>query len=301
METRTIGSLSGVGRRHRVQQLRLAPRRQPRATRCRQRRARRPASTSSTPPTSTERTSSEEFLGRSLGARRDEAVIATKFGMPIDDTHYGAKPDVRARGVRRVAGAPGHRPHRPLPAARPRRHGAHRRHAGRAAELVAAGKVREIGCSNLTAAQLREARAAAGDGPAFVSVQNQYSLLAREPETRRRARRLRRARRWASCRTTPWPTGCSRARSAPAAADPRGHAARRRCPPSASAHWLSERIASRVGGAARPTPTRSTCRCCPSRSRGCSSHAAVASVIAGASNPDQVAANANAVTSSAPT
>ena len=50
-------------------------------------------------------------------------------------------------------------------------------------ELVAQGKVREIGCSNLSAAQLREAAAAAGSGPRFVSIQSQYSLLAREPET----------------------------------------------------------------------------------------------------------------------
>ena len=49
-------------------------------------------------------------------------------------------------------------------------------------ELVRAGKVREIGCSNFSAAQLREARQAAGSGARFVSVQNQYSLLHREPE-----------------------------------------------------------------------------------------------------------------------
>lgn len=41
-------------------------------------------------------------------------------------------------------------------------------------ELVQAGKVREIGCSNFSADQLRAAR--------FVSVQNEYSLLRRAPE-----------------------------------------------------------------------------------------------------------------------
>ncbi|HXC18599.1 MAG TPA: aldo/keto reductase, partial [Acidimicrobiales bacterium] len=30
-------------------------------------------------------TKSEVMLGAALGARRDEAIIATKFGMPIDD------------------------------------------------------------------------------------------------------------------------------------------------------------------------------------------------------------------------
>ena len=37
-------------------------------------------------------TKSEEFMGRVLKARRDEAVIATKFGMKLDDEHQGASP-----------------------------------------------------------------------------------------------------------------------------------------------------------------------------------------------------------------
>ncbi len=49
-------------------------------------------------------------------------------------------------------------------------------------EIVAAGKVREIGCSNFSAAQLREAEQAAGSGPRFVSVQNNFSLLNRADE-----------------------------------------------------------------------------------------------------------------------
>lgn len=43
--------------------------------------------------------------------------------------------------------------------------------------------MREIGCSNFSAEQIRAAREAARDGYAyFVSVQNEYSLLQREPE-----------------------------------------------------------------------------------------------------------------------
>ena len=46
-----------------------------------------------------------------------------------------------------------------------------------------AGKVLEIGCSNFSAAQLREAEKAVPHGNArFVSVQNEYSLLHRDPE-----------------------------------------------------------------------------------------------------------------------
>ncbi len=53
---------------------------------------------------------------------------------------------------------------------------------GALAELVEAGKVREIGCSNFSAKQLREAYDAAGRGPRFASVQNHYNLLNRADE-----------------------------------------------------------------------------------------------------------------------
>ena len=50
-------------------------------------------------------------------------------------------------------------------------------------DLVVAGKVRQIGCSNFSVPQLREAESAAAPGAAhFVSVQNEYSLVHREPE-----------------------------------------------------------------------------------------------------------------------
>ena len=34
-------------------------------------------------------TLSEEFLGRALGSRRDEVIVATKFGSPIDEERKG--------------------------------------------------------------------------------------------------------------------------------------------------------------------------------------------------------------------
>ena len=47
-----------------------------------------------------------------------------------------------------------------------------------------AGKVEEIGCSNFSAEQLDEAERVTRAGTArFVSVQNEYSLLHREPES----------------------------------------------------------------------------------------------------------------------
>ena len=49
-------------------------------------------------------------------------------------------------------------------------------------DAVKAGKVREIGCSNFSLEQMRAAQATQGP-QYFVSLQNEYSLLHREPET----------------------------------------------------------------------------------------------------------------------
>jgi aryl-alcohol dehydrogenase-like predicted oxidoreductase len=128
-------------------------------------------------------TLSEEYLGRALAGRRDEAVIATKFGGRIDDDRRGAKPEYVRRaaedslqrlGTDRIDLYQLHLPDPETP-------------IGETLEaldgLVRAGKVREIGCSNFSVAQLREAEAAVGMGAArFVSVQNDYSLLKRDPE-----------------------------------------------------------------------------------------------------------------------
>ena len=65
-------------------------------------------------------TRSEEFLGRALGGRRDRALIATKFGGPIDDERKGGASAAYIARVRRLAPPPRHRPHRPVPDALPR-------------------------------------------------------------------------------------------------------------------------------------------------------------------------------------
>ena len=127
-------------------------------------------------------TKSEDFLGRALGRRRDEAVIATKFGWEIDASRRGAHPDYVRRAVDDSLKRLGtdridlYQLHKPDPAV------PIRDTLGALADIVRAGKVREIGCSNFSAAQLREADAAARDGVRFVSVQNEYSLLHRDPE-----------------------------------------------------------------------------------------------------------------------
>jgi aryl-alcohol dehydrogenase-like predicted oxidoreductase len=127
-------------------------------------------------------TQSEVLLGQALGNRRDEAIIATKFGMPLDDTRWGASPayvksaceaSLERLGTDYIDLYQLHFPDSSVPIADT---------LGALHELIAEGKIREIGCSNLNPEQLREAHAVA-NGHSFMSVQNQYSLLAREPET----------------------------------------------------------------------------------------------------------------------
>ncbi len=126
---------------------------------------------------------SEEMLGRALAGRRDSVIIATKFGMDMGGSRRGAKPDYIHRAVEdslrrlrtdRIDLYQLHQPDPNTPIADT---------LGALDKLVKAGKVREIGCSNFSVEQLRAAAAAAQPGAArFVAVQNEYNLIHREPE-----------------------------------------------------------------------------------------------------------------------
>ena len=128
-------------------------------------------------------TRSEEFLGRALGPRRADIVLATKFGMQVDAEHKGAKPayvhsaleaSLRRLQTDHVDLYQLHAPDPDTPIADT---------LAALDECVRAGKVIEIGCSNFTVAQLQEAEAAvSGTAAHFVSVQNEYSLLRRKAE-----------------------------------------------------------------------------------------------------------------------
>jgi aryl-alcohol dehydrogenase-like predicted oxidoreductase len=128
---------------------------------------------------------SEEFLGQVLEGRRDQVTLATKFGMDMGDgkgprgsrdyilqaieaslsrlrtetidVYWYHRPD----GVTRIAET--------LEAL---------------GELVRRGSVRAIGASNFSAQQLEEADAVARERglTRFTAVQNQYSLLVRDAE-----------------------------------------------------------------------------------------------------------------------
>ena len=126
---------------------------------------------------------SEEFLGRALGSRRKDVIVATKFGMEMDDSRRGAKADYVLRAAEDSLRRLGtdyidlyqlHQPDPSTPIAET---------LSALDQLVKAGKVREIGCSNFSAAQIREAAGiVTGTAARFVSVQNEYSLVHRDPE-----------------------------------------------------------------------------------------------------------------------
>jgi aryl-alcohol dehydrogenase-like predicted oxidoreductase len=126
---------------------------------------------------------SEEFLGAALKNRRNKAIIATKFGMKMGEGKEGARPEY----VREALDASLQRlqadtidlyqihlpdPKTPITETMQALN-----------DAVKAGKVREIGCSNFSVEQMRAAAQATGGPQYFVSLQNEYSLLHREPET----------------------------------------------------------------------------------------------------------------------
>jgi aryl-alcohol dehydrogenase-like predicted oxidoreductase len=129
---------------------------------------------------------SEEYLCRALAGRRHEAVIATKFGARFDETRHGAsrkyvrqaaEDSLRRLGTDYIDLYQLHEPDPNILIDET---------LGALSELVREGKVREIGCSNFSAEQIREAQRSVGQRAGvdahFVSVQNEFSLLRRQPE-----------------------------------------------------------------------------------------------------------------------
>ncbi|MFI5732872.1 aldo/keto reductase [Kribbella sp. NPDC051587] len=132
---------------------------------------------------------SEELLGAALGSRRDEVLIATKFG---GDMKGDNGPDWGVRGSRRYI--------RRAVEASLRRLGTdwidlYQLHVpdpvtpieetlAALSELVAEGKVRYVGSSQFAGWQVVDADWAARTGghEHFISAQNQYSLLERDVE-----------------------------------------------------------------------------------------------------------------------
>jgi aryl-alcohol dehydrogenase-like predicted oxidoreductase len=126
---------------------------------------------------------SEEYMADALQSRRNEVVLATKFGFSMGEGKAGASPAYVRQAIEasllrlRTDHIDLYQLHTPDPAT------PIAETLGALDDLVKAGKVREIGCSNFSGDQLREAEAAGKPGGArFVSVQNEYSLFHRATE-----------------------------------------------------------------------------------------------------------------------
>ena len=128
---------------------------------------------------------SEELLGDVLQGRRDQVVLATKFGMDMGD---GRGPRGAPEYIRHAVEASlrrlrtdvidvlwYHEPDGVTPIADT---------LGALDDLVRAGAVRAIGASNFSAEQIEEADAVARERALtpFVAIQNEYSLLVRDAE-----------------------------------------------------------------------------------------------------------------------
>jgi aryl-alcohol dehydrogenase-like predicted oxidoreductase len=125
---------------------------------------------------------SEEIRGRALAGRRDGVCIATKLGNPMDDdplhrglsarwVHEACDASLRRLGVDTIDLYQMHRPDPSTPIAET---------LGAMQELVDAGKVRAVGTSTFTVAELDDAWDAGPIRPA--AEQPPYSILARGVE-----------------------------------------------------------------------------------------------------------------------
>ncbi|TSD63177.1 aldo/keto reductase [Aeromicrobium piscarium] len=132
---------------------------------------------------------SEELLGRALGSRRDDVVVATKFGMDLqglngDDGGSRGRPEYVRRACEASLRRLGtdvidlYQLHTPDPST------PIEETLGALDDLVREGKVRAIGCSNFQAWQLVDAHwvSRTRDLASFATAQNEYSLYNRTAE-----------------------------------------------------------------------------------------------------------------------
>ncbi len=131
-------------------------------------------------------TQSEVMLGKALGTRRYDIVLATKFGIPAGPAPYSGggsrryviravEASLKRLGTDYIDLLQMHRPDAETPIDETLR---------ALDDLIAAGKVRYIGNSNFSGWQIADADWTARSSPRsrFVSAQNQYNLLERNTE-----------------------------------------------------------------------------------------------------------------------
>lgn len=129
---------------------------------------------------------SEEYLGNAISGKRDELVIATKFGMPMDDSGFkkgasrryimqAVEDSLRRLNTDYIDLYQQHFPDAETPVEETLR---------ALDDLVHQGKVRYLGCSNFSGWQVSDADWTARDLNLnrFVTAQNLYSLIDRSIE-----------------------------------------------------------------------------------------------------------------------
>ena len=129
---------------------------------------------------------SEVFLGRALGARRQEAIVSTKFGVPMGEGPFmqggsrryclqASEASLTRLGTDYIDVLILHIPDPNTPIAET---------LDAMNSLVDQGKVRYIGCSNLAGWQISDAAWTAKDQGlrSFVTAQNEWSLINRSVE-----------------------------------------------------------------------------------------------------------------------
>jgi aryl-alcohol dehydrogenase-like predicted oxidoreductase len=127
---------------------------------------------------------SETIMGQIFGARRKDIVLATKFGMPVDENRKGAsrryiitavEDSLRRLQTDWIDLYQLHQPDPLTPIEETLR---------ALDDIIRQGKVRYIGCSNLPAWQVVESQWTSRQLGinSFICCQDQYSLLVREPE-----------------------------------------------------------------------------------------------------------------------
>jgi aryl-alcohol dehydrogenase-like predicted oxidoreductase len=133
------------------------------------------------------RGTSEEYLGKVLGTRRPDFIIATKFAGPMSTEQAWMKGGSRRWIVQAVEGSlrrlgsdyidlyQMHTPDTTVPIGETLR---------ALDDLVRAGKVRYVGCSNYAAWQIADAAWTSRQQhlTGFISAQNRYSVLSRDLE-----------------------------------------------------------------------------------------------------------------------
>ena len=130
---------------------------------------------------------SEEFLGKALGDRRKDVIVATKFAMQMGDSPYmsggsrryimsAVDASLRRLNTDYIDLYQMHRPDPKTPLEET---------IGALDDLVTAGKVRYVGHSNYAGWQTAAAHhiSQAKNKTAFITAQNEYNLLKRDIET----------------------------------------------------------------------------------------------------------------------